>query len=388
MVNLMEIEQKYSSGVYSKKNVQLVKGKGAKLWDSEGREYIDCQGGIGVASVGHANREVAEALCKQVKLLSICPEAHYYHDIRAKLLMKLSEITPPGLIRSFLCNSGTEAVEAGLKFARAHTGRGEIIACMRGFHGRTLGSLSATWKKKYRKPFQPLIPGFKHVPYGNLDRLEDEITDDTAAVLIEPVQGEGGVYLPPEGYLEGVRTICDQYGVLLILDEVQTGFGRTGRMFACQHWGVFPDLMCMAKAMGGGIPIGACIMTEKINLSPGLHGSTFGGNPLTASGALAAIGYIQKNDLVKKAEEKGNYFMSGLKELKTKREDKIREVRGLGLMLGVQLREKSGSYLDRLIEYGILALPAGSTVIRLLPPLVITEEEIDKVLQALSKILS
>ncbi len=387
-MNLMEIEDKYSSGIYSRKGLRLVKGREARLWDSEGNEYIDCMAGVGVANVGHANPEIIRAINEQISQLTVCPAPYYYHESRARLLEKLNEITPPGLSKAFLCNSGTEAVEASLKFARAWTGKKKIIACMRSFHGRTFGALSATWKKKYKTPFEPLVPGFAHVPYGDLDRLEEEVSDDTAAVLLEPVQGEGGVYPSPEGYLTGVREMCDQSNVLLILDEVQTGFGRTGRMFACEHWRVTPDLMCIAKAMGGGVPIGACVMREQINLSVGIHGSTFGGNPLAAAAARAVIDYIQTHGLVQQAKKRGEYFLDGLEKLKKDKKDKIRQVRGLGLMIGLQLREKAGSYLDALIDRGVLALPAGATVVRFLPPLEITEAEIDQVLEALEDVLN
>lgn len=386
-MRIKELEDRYTSGIYTKKPLEIMRGKGTKVWDSEGREYIDCAGGIGVAGVGHANEYVAQAIATQANRLITCPDAHFYNDKRAELLEKLSEISPGDLKRSFLCNSGTEAVEAAIKFARGHTGKPKIIAAMRGFHGRTLGALSATWKPKYKKPFQPLVPKFKHVPYGKLEELEREINKDkdTAAVILEPIQGESGVHLPPPDYLKEVRKLCDKNKILLIMDEVQTGFGRTGRMFACEHWDVVPDILCVAKAMGGGFPIGAAIMREEIRLSRGLHGSTFGGNPLAASAALATIEYIQKNDLPKKAEESGRYFLKKLKGFEKR--EVVREVRGLGLILALQLKVKSGPYLNKLMERGILALPAGDTVIRFLPPLEITKEEIDQVIAALESVL-
>lgn len=385
-MRIKELEDRYTSGVYAKKPLEIVRGKGAKVWDSEGREYIDCTGGIGVASVGHSNEYVAQAISQQADRLLTCPDAHFYNDERAKLLEKLSEISPGDLRKSFLCNSGTEAIEAAIKFARGYTGKPKIIAAMRGFHGRTLGALSATWKSKYREPFGPLVPGFKHLPYGELEELEREIKDgDTAAVLLEPIQGESGVHLPPPDYLKGVRELCDRHKVLLIIDEIQTGFGRTGRMFACEHWDIVPDILCVAKALGGGLPIGAAIMKERVRLDRGLHGSTFGGNPLAASAALATIEYIQKNDLPKKAEENGGYFLGRLKEFEPR--DVVREVRGLGLMLALQLKGKSGPYLNSLMGKGVLALPAGSTVMRFLPPLEITKVEIDRVIKALDALL-
>lgn len=386
-MNTYEKEDRFSAGVYSRQDLQIVEGSGVTVRDEEGNEYLDLTTGIGVAAVGHSNERVAAAIKDQAETLLTCSPAYFYNDVRAELMEKLADITPDGLARTFLCNSGTEAIEASLKFARAHTEREEIIATMRGFHGRTLGSLSATWKRKYSQPFKPLVPGFSHVPYGDLEKLEEEISEETAAVLLEPIQGEGGIHLPPEGYLTGAREICDEVGALLVLDEVQTGFGRTGEMFAGEHWDVTPDVMAVAKAMGGGAPIGASVMREDMKFSPGLHGSTFGGNPLTARAALATINYIQDEDLVDLARERGEYFKRGLEEIAGENEKLVREVRGLGLMLALQLRKKAGPYLDALMKEGILALPAGSSVLRFLPPLEISPEEIDRVLDVLNEVL-
>ncbi len=386
-MNVFEKEDRFSTGVYSRQDLQLVRGSGTKVYDADGNEYLDLTTGIGVAAVGHGNEAVAEAIKDQAEELMTCSPAYFYNEVRAELLEKLAEITPEGLNQSFLCNSGTEAIEASLKFARHHTGKKEIIATMRGFHGRTLGSLSATWKRKYSQPFKPLVPGFSHVPYGDLDKLEEEISEETAAVLLEPIQGEGGIHTPPEGYLTGVREICDDNGVLLVLDEVQTGFGRTGEMFAGDHWGIKPDVMALAKAMGGGAPIGASVVREDMEFSPGLHGSTFGGNPLTARAALAAINYIQEENLVELARERGEQFKKGLEEIAEEHGKIVREVRGLGLMLALQLRKKAGPYLDALLDRGVLALPAGSSVLRFLPPLEISPEEIERVIKTLDQVL-
>ncbi|MFW6005817.1 MAG: aspartate aminotransferase family protein [Candidatus Bipolaricaulota bacterium] len=386
-MNEFEREDRFSAGVYSRQKLQLIEGSNALVRDQKGNEYLDLTTGIGVAAVGHANEQIAKAVKDQVDTLLTCSPAYFYNDVRTELLEKLAEITPGRLSKSFLCNSGTEAIEASLKFARAHTGREEIIATMRGFHGRTLGSLSATWKRKYTQPFEPLIPGFNHVPYGDLDKLGENISQDTAAVLLEPIQGEGGIHTPPEDYLSGVRRICDEVGALLIFDEVQTGFGRTGEMFASQHWNVTPDIMAVAKAMGGGVPIGASVVSENMKFSTGLHGSTFGGNPLSARAALATIDYIEENDLVDLARKRGEMFKQGLEEIASEHEKLIREVRGLGLMLALQLRKKSGPYLDKLMEKNILALPAGSSVVRFLPPLEISPEEINRALAALREVL-
>ena len=292
----------------------------------------------------------------------------------------------PGLEKVFFCNSGTEAIEAAIKFARISTGRAGIVATMRAFHGRTLGSLSATYNKKYREGFEPLVPGFSHVPYNNIEALEKAVTDETAAFIVEVVQGEGGVYPADKAYIQAARRICDVHEALLIVDEVQTGFGRTGKLFAVQHTDVTPDLLCCAKSLAGGVPIGAVLIGPKIkNLAPGVHGSTFGGNPLSCAAAVAALEVIEEEDLAGQAAEKGTYLMEKLSEINS---PLIREVRGLGLMVGIELKQKVQPYIKELQARHILALNAGLTVIRLLPPLVITYEQIDYLVDTLRDVLS
>ena len=378
-----ELEERYSLPVYPRRDLTLVRGEGALVWDEEGRRYIDCVAGVGVASVGHANPAVAEALAEQARTLVTCPGI-FYNDKRARLTAKLAEIAPAGLDRTFLCNSGAEAVEAAIKLARLSTGRPRIVAAMRGFHGRTLGALSATFKKEYREPFAPLVPGFSHVPFDHVDKLREAVTEECAALLLEPVQGEGGVRLPRPGYLAEARRICDATGALLVFDEVQTGFCRTGRMFACEHSGVRPDLLCVAKAIAGGVPMGALLCGERVAPAVGRHGTTFGGNPLACAAALAAIDFMEREDLARQAAEKGEYFerMFG-----RQRPARVRAVRRAGLMVGIELKERARPHLARLAEEGILALPAGPTVIRLLPPLVIAREEIEEVSEALHRVL-
>ena len=332
-----------------------------------------------MASVGHANPAVAQAIAEQARILVTCPGI-FYNDRRAELLEKLVSIAPPGLTRAFLCNSGAEAVEAALKFARLATGRSGIVSAMRGFHGRTMGALSATFKKDYREPFLPLVPGFSFVPFGNADKLRAAVGEDTAAVLLEPVQGEGGVRPAEPGYLQAVRSACDEAGALFILDESQTGFCRTGRMFACERYGVEPDLLCLAKAIAGGVPMGAVLAGDRMPPLIGKHGTTFGGNPLACAAALAAIRFMENERLAERAERLGARFRKRISEEPLSR---VRAVRQLGLMIGIELRERARPYLERLMENGVLALPAGSTVIRLLPPLVITEAQVDEVADAL-----
>jgi acetylornithine/LysW-gamma-L-lysine aminotransferase len=378
-------EARHGSGVYAKRDVTLVRGEGAWLWDDQGRRYVDCTGGYGSANLGHAHPAIQQAIAEQAGRLITCPEI-FYNDRRGELLEALASITPAGLDRFFLCNSGTEAVEAALKFARAATRRPGIVATQRGFHGRTMGALSATWEPHYREPFGPLVPEFSHVPYDRLEALAGAVSDRTAAVILEVVQGEGGVRPASTGYLPAVADLCRERGALLIVDEVQTGFGRTGRMFACEHEGIVPDLLCMAKSMGGGLPIGAVAIGPRVgDLPSGSHGSTFGGNPLACAAAIAAIGVLRDEDLPARAARAGERLLAGLRRIDSA---KVREVRGLGLLLGVDLRERVRPTLLALQERGVLALQAGMTTLRLLPPLVITDEQIDLVVQTVAEVLS
>jgi len=383
MQNVIDIENKHTSGLYTKQDFVIVRGQGALLWDADGNEYVDCSSGHGAANLGHGNPKVAEAVYKQASTLITLFES-FPNEQRATLMEKLTAFTP-GLDRVFFCNSGAESVEGAIKFARLSTGRVGVVAAMRGFHGRTMGALSATWNKKYREVFEPLIPGFSHVPYNNVEALEKAVTDQTAAVLLEPIQGEGGVYPADPSYMESVRDICDKSGALLIIDEVQTGFGRTGRMFAYQHYGITPDMLCVAKSLAGGVPMGAVLFGKSVhNLAPGLHGTTFGGNPLSCAAANAALDVIVEEDLPRQALVKGAYFRDKIRSLNA---PIVREVRGLGLMVGVELKKKVAPYLKALQERKILALNAGLTTIRLLPPLVVTYEQLDRVVDALSEVL-
>ena len=382
--DIIALESQHGSGVYAKQPIVLVRGEGARVWDADGREYVDCVGGHGVANVGHAHPAVIQAVTEQVQRMIICPNG-FYNDQRAQLLAELARIGPAGLERAFLCNSGTEAVEAALKFARLSTGRKNVVAAMRGFHGRTFGALSATWRKPYRQPFEPLVPGFEFVPYNRLAPMEQAVNERTAAVILEVVQGEGGVTPGDRGYLLGVQALCQERGALFIVDEVQTGFGRTGRMFASQHHDLQPDLMCVAKSIAGGLPMGGVLIGPRVDALPKkVHGSTFGGNPLACAAALATIRAIQSEQLARRAAELGARLMAGLRAIPSRR---IREVRGLGLMVGVELKGKAAPYLARLAERGVLALAAGATVMRFLPPLVISAEDVDVVVERVGEAL-
>lgn len=383
---IIETESKYTSGVYSKRPAAIVRGEGARLWDSDGKEYIDCIGGQGSANVGHSNPAVVRAISEQAARLMVATEV-FYNDQRAALEEKLVQIAPPRaqVNRVFLCNSGTEAIEAGLKFARYHTGRPGIVATMRGFHGRTMGALSATWEPKYREPFEPLVPGFKHIPYDNLERAAQAIDDQTAAVILEIVQGEGGVRPGSREFIEGVAQLAHERGALVILDEVQTGFGRTGKMFAAEHYDMAPDLVSVAKSIAGGLPMGAVLISERVRkLEPQIHGSTFGGNPLICAAANAAIDYIRDNDLPGRAATLGEYALGRLHRIES---PLVREVRGLGLMLGAELKVKVTPILQALMERGVLALPAGPTVLRLLPPLVIEKDDLGAAIDRIEETL-
>lgn len=382
-MNTIELESRHTSGVYGKRDVAIVRGEGATVWDENGRSYLDLVAGISVANVGHAHPKVVAAISEQAKTLLTCPEM-FYNDQRAQLLARLATIMPGDLDRVFLCNSGTEATEGAIKFARLATGKTDVVATMRGFHGRTMGALSATHNPKYRKPFGPLVPGFTHVPYGKLEKMEAAISEQTAAVIIEPVQGEGGVRPGDFDYLRAVRQLCDDHGVLLIMDEVQTGFGRTGRWFGCEHAGVVPDLMALGKAIAGGVPMGAIGVGPKVTgLKPGMHGSTFGGNPLACAAALATLDIFEEEDLVARSADLGAYFMERLEEINS---PLIREVRGLGLMVGIELRIRAREVVVRLMERGILTLTASPNVLRMLPPLVVSREELDRVVEAISEV--
>ena len=381
---IIKSESHFASGLYTKQPILFVRGQGASLWDIDGVEYLDCNSGHGVANLGHAHPRVAAALAEQATKLVTLFES-FYNDQRAALVQKMGTLMP-GLDRVFFCNSGTESIEAAIKFSRISTGRAGIVATMRAFHGRTFGSLSATYNKKYREGFEPLVPGFSHVPYNNIEALEKAVTDETAAFIVEVVQGEGGVYPADKAYIQAARRICDAHDALLIVDEVQSGFGRTGKLFAVQHTGVTPDLLCCAKSLAGGVPIGAVLIGPKIkNLAPGVHGSTFGGNPLSCAAAVAALEIIEEEDLAGQAAEKGTYLMEKLSEINS---PLIREVRGLGLMVGIELKQKVQPYIKELQARHILALNAGLTVIRLLPPLVITYPQLDHLVDTLRDVLS
>ena len=372
-------------GCAPKRGPTFVRGSVATLWDEDGNEYIDCGASFGVGNLGHCNPAIVEAIEAQAReLIHVGPV--FGTTAKATFVEKLLSVAPKNLGRVFLSNSGSEAVEAAIKFARASTRRKKIIAAMRGFHGRTMGALSATWRKDFREPFEPLVPGFEHVPFNDIEALRKAIDHDTAAVILEAVQGEGGVHVASPEYLPAAREACDRTGALLILDEVQTGMGRTGRLFAVERWGVEPDLLTLAKSLAGGVPIGATLATEDVERAfQGSHNSTFGGNPLACAAGTAAIEYTVRERLWERADRLGTV---GIEKLRGLEAPSVREIRGLGLMIGIELRGKAAPVLQALQEEGVLAIGGGSSVVRLLPPLVIPNDQWSSALDVLGRTLS
>ncbi|MBP2635933.1 MAG: Acetylornithine/succinyldiaminopimelate aminotransferase [Firmicutes bacterium] len=366
--------------------------EGAVIKDIDGKEYIDCLGGYGVFSLGHRHPQVIEAVKRQLDFMPLSSKVLFDKPM-ADLAELLAGITPGDLQYSFFVNSGTEAVEGSLKLARVHTGRSKFVATTNSFHGKTLGALSATGREMFREPFQPLLAGFQHVDFGDIDALSRAVDHDTAAVIVEPIQGEGGIIVPPDSYLPDVRDLCDKTGAMLICDEVQTGLGRTGKMFAVEHAGVVPDILATAKALGGGVmPIGAFTARPKVwdkyIISPFLHTSTFGGNPLACAAAIAAITVIREEQLIKRAEESGGYFIAKLSALAVAYPEVIAEVRGRGLMIGIELTKEGigGLILSEMIDKGVLLAYTlnNPKVMRIEPPLIIEQQQIDYVITALT----
>lgn len=381
-INYESIAQKDAAHVmqtYGRQPLALVNGKGAVVCDVNGVEYIDCVAGIAVNNVGHCHPRVVEAIKSQAEKL-IHVSNLYYTEVQADLAEELVKLT--GMDRAFFCNSGAEAVEAAMKLARVTTGKTDFIAAERSFHGRTMGSLSVTYKEMYRAPFRPLVQEEIFVPYDNADSMAEAITEKTAAIIIEPIQGEGGIHVPSDGYLQEVRRICDEHGILLIFDEVQTGFGRTGKWFCKDHFGIQPDIMCMAKAMGGGFPMGGIVAKKGIAFSKGQHASTFGGNPLACAAALGSIAAIKEDGLLERTTELGKYFMDKLRQADI---PGFKEVRGRGLMIGLELERNCTEIVDHARKHGVLLNSTSETVIRLAPPLVINKDQIDRVVEVIEQ---
>ncbi len=382
-LSVSALEDQHTSGVYSKRPLTLVRGSGCTVWDDQGGAYLDATSGQGVALLGHSHPAVVEAVAQQAATLITCPEI-FYNDRRAELYALLAEMLPDDFSRFFLCNSGAEAIEGALKAARLLTGRTGIVAVRRGFHGRTLGALGLTWNRDYREPFTGWTMPVTHLSPNDHDALATAITDQTAAVVVETVQGEGGVHITDADWLRALRQRCDETGALLVLDEIQTGLGRTGRWFGFQHSGITPDVVALGKGLAGGLPMGAVAWRAALGALPaGSHGSTFGGNPLTCAAAVASLTTLRDLDAPRRAAESGAWLLG---ELNRRHEagllTGVREMRGVGLMIGLELRGRVTPVLQRMQALGVLALPAGKTVLRLLPPLIIAEHELRQLADA------
>ncbi len=372
-------------GLYTKREIALVRGQGTRLWDSAGREYLDLYSNYGVNILGHAHPTVNAAIKEQVDILTNC-HSSFYNDARARFLDTLAGMAPAGLTRAFLNSSGSEAIEAALKFARVATGRTKVVATKRAYHGRTLGALNATADKKYRDPYLPLMEGFSHVAYDDIDAIGAAVDEQTSAIILEPIQGEGGIYVPSPDYLPAVQEIARRAGALLILDEVQSAF-RTGTLFACQQVGVTPDILAVSKGLANGFPFGLTLTTEEVaaRIPAGSHGSTFGGNPLACAAGTATLLALRDEDRFAQASRVGDYFMAQIRALHS---PKIRDVRGKGLMIGVELRERATKYMRGMQEHGVICLSAGATTLRFLPPMLLTEAEVDRAVTILGEVLA
>ncbi|CAA9582028.1 MAG: N-acetyl-lysine aminotransferase [uncultured Thermomicrobiales bacterium] len=383
--SITETEDAHLIGLYAKREIALVRGQGTRLWDSAGREYLDLYSNYGVNILGHAHPAVGAAIKEQVDILTNC-HSSFYNDARARFLTVLGEMTPPALSRAFLSSSGAEAIEAALKFARVATGRPKVVAAKRGYHGRTLGALNATAEKKYRDPFLPLMEGFSHVAYDDIDALGAAVDEQTSAIILEPIQGEGGIYAPSDDYLPAALEIARRTGALLILDEIQSAF-RTGALFACEGSGVTPDILCVSKGIANGFPLGVTLVTEEVaaRIPAGGHGTTFGGNPLACAAGTATLTALREEGRFEQADRVGTHFMEQLRALN---HPKIRDVRGRGLMIGVELRERATKHLRGLQERGIICLSAGATTLRFLPPLLLTEAEVDRAVATIDEVLT
>ena len=383
-------EDKIMGNLYQRFPVVVERGQGARIWDIHNQEYIDCMGGYGVALVGYNNNRVNEAISQQISKI-ITVHSSLYNKTREGFLELLTKTTPKGLDHVHLNNSGAESVEAAIKFAKKFTGRKQMVAMKGAYHGKSLGALSLTFSPKYRKPFAPLIEGVSFSSFGNVDALRDAVTSETALVIIEPIQGESGIHVAPPGFLEEARRICDEYGALLVFDEIQAGLGRTGKMWASEHWNnTIPDILCLAKGLAGGVPIGATITTHDIlsAISKGEHSSTFGGNPLSCAAGTATLQSLIEDNLVENAAKVGGILLDGLEELYKKHPMSIRAIRGKGLMIGVELKFEVRSILHDLIKRGILMLYSGRNILRLLPPLVLSDIQAANVLHALDLALT
>jgi len=385
---------RYIMNTYTRYPVVLRKGRGMKVWSSDGKEYLDFVGGVAVNILGHCHPRVVVAIQKQAQRL-IHVSNYYYIEPQIKLAKLLVEHSFADKV--FFCNSGAEAIEAAIKLARkyakeqVHPNRFEIIAAKNSFHGRTLAAITASGQEKFQKGFEPLVPGFTHVPFNDIQAMREAITEETCAILLEPIQGEGGVRVADPNYLKEVRDLCNEQNILLILDEVQTGMGRTGKLFAHEHFGITPDIMAIAKGLGGGVPIGAMLATDKVasGFQPGNHASTFGGNPLVCAAGVATLETILEDGFIlDQCNRMSAYFIGRLELLRTKFPALVKEVRGRGLLLGMELTTDGDPIVRACLEKGFLINCAAGTVLRFIPPLIVQRKDIDQLVDALHGIFS
>ncbi len=381
-------EDEFMGNLYQRFPVTVEKGFGSHVWDVDGKEYIDCMGGYGVAIVGHRNERVVNALKSQLEKI-ITVHSSLYNRTREKFLKTLIGVAPHGLTQVHLNNSGAEAVEAAIKFARKFTGKKGMVAMNGSYHGKSMGALSLTFNPKYRKMFQPLVEKTSFAKFGDIESLRETVDDDTGFIILEPIQGESGIHVAPNGFLQEVRKMCDDKGILLVFDEIQCGLGRTGRMWASEHWNTTPDIMCIAKGIAGGVPMGATLVKPEILavMGKGEHSSTFGGNPLSCAAGTATLQALTQDGLIENAEKMGQRLREGLERLKEKHKI-IREIRGKGLMIGVELKFQVKDIILDGIKNGLLILYSGRNILRFLPPLVISEDDITKVLETLDILLT
>jgi LysW-gamma-L-lysine/LysW-L-ornithine aminotransferase len=381
-------EDQYLATLYQRFPINIARGKGTTVWDNAGKEYIDCMGGYGVALVGHCNDRVVDAIKRQAELL-ITAHMSTYNDTRLRFMEKIASVAPTSLNKLFFANSGAESVEAALKFARKYSGKHGVIAMNGAYHGKSFGALSVTYNEKYRKSFMPLLDGVKFVPYSDPSLLEEAIDDTIGTVILEPIQGETGIIVPPDNLLPKIREICDRRNLVLVFDEIQSGLGRTGKMWAGQNWNTTPDIMCLAKGIAGGIPMGLVLAKQEImdSMKLGEHSSTFGGSPIACAAGIATMEALVDDKLVENAAQMGLRFREGLSRLKEKHKI-VREVRGIGMMIGVELRFDVKDILFDGIRRGLLLLYSGRNILRLLPPLVMNEVTISRVVDIMDIILT
>ncbi|MDP2586197.1 MAG: aspartate aminotransferase family protein [Candidatus Komeilibacteria bacterium] len=382
-----QIQKEYLVPTYPNRNVTMVKGEGIYLYDEAGKEYIDCMIAIGGNNLGHCLPEIVQAISTQLNQLTTL-HASLNNNTRSKAIGKLNEFLPPALQRYYFANSGTEAIEAAMKFSVVATGRTKFISVTNDYHGKTLGSLGATTSNhgKYLEPFKTLTPKFDYVEFGNLSDLEKTLSTEHAAIIMEPIQGEGGVVLPPAGYFKAVKKMCEDKGVLLVLDEIQTGLGRTGSMFAFQDQDFIPDILCLGKGLAGGLPVGLTAVSPQIaaKIGKGTQTSTYGGNPLVMSGIIATLDYINNHQILDNVRQTGQYFLTQLQSLNS---PLIKEARGVGLMIGLELIEKAVPYAQKFQTEGVLCMPTNENILRFLPPLIISRDQINQLIAKIKTVL-